>query len=187
MQINIYLQEGGATAGATESLKTITWVLLLAILAGIAMAGVNRQPAHPAIRRGRRGNYPVGNPVLQTLRGLIHRTGLLLLRVGRPQAQPGHPRCGHRRGPHPRGNNPRRSAFAAQLDSGELPGIFANEAGMPPLEDTGVRAFLDDLIIIDPHTRSARLASEQNEPHGMRTMVHDNGAPYAVPKRRNPD
>ncbi|KAJ6518014.1 hypothetical protein C8R47DRAFT_1231840 [Mycena vitilis] len=108
MQINIYLQEGGATAGATESLKTITWVLLLAILAGIAMAGVNRQPAHPAIRRGRRGNYPVGNPVLQTLRGLIHRTGLLLLRVGRPQAQPGHPRCGHKRGPHPRGNNPRR-------------------------------------------------------------------------------
>ncbi|KAJ6452876.1 hypothetical protein C8R47DRAFT_1083586 [Mycena vitilis] len=176
MQINIYLQEGGATAGATESLKTITWVLLLAILAGIAMAGVNRQPAHPAIRRGHRGNYPVGNPVLQTLRGLIHHTGLLLLRVGRPQAQPDHPRCGHRRGPHPRGNNPRRITRDLRQRS-------RNAA----LEDTGVRAFLDDLIVTDPHTRSARLASEQNEPRGMRTMVHDNGAPYAVPKRRNPD
>ncbi|KAJ7626527.1 hypothetical protein DFH06DRAFT_1141839 [Mycena polygramma] len=187
MQINIYLQEGGATAGATEPLNAVVWGLLLAILAGIAMAWVNRQPGRPAIRRGRRGNYPVENPVLQVLRGLLRRTGLLLLRAGRPQAQPGHPRCERERRPHPRNNNPRRSAFAAQLDAGELPGIFANEDEMPPLEDIGVKAFMDDLFVVDPYTRSVRLVSEQNEPHVTRTMVRDNGAPYVVPGRRNLD
>ncbi|KAJ7658820.1 hypothetical protein DFH06DRAFT_1131110 [Mycena polygramma] len=151
------------------------------------MAWVNRQPGRPAIRRGRRGNYPVENPVLQVLRDLLRRTGLLLLRAGRPQAQPGHPRCEHGRRPHPRYNNPRRDGIPVQTGAGELPGIFANEDGMPPLEDIGVKAFMDDLFVVDPHTRMIRLVSNQDEPHVVRAMARDNGAPYVVPGRRNPD